>query len=72
MNVITIIGRHFCLYCLITSDSYIPEENRPVVQSWTLESIKNDHQNFLEASGDIQRAKEFNNCPVEAIFDIPQ
>ena len=27
----------------------------------TLESLESDHQRFLEAGGDIKKAKEFNN-----------
>ena len=66
------LGRHFCLYCLIaTQDSYLPYENQPVVQLRTLESIKRDHDRFIEAGGNLKKVKDYNNCPMEAIFDIP-
>ena len=36
----------------------------------TLESLESDHQRFLEAGGDIKKAKEFNNVIGRAFFPI--
>lgn len=37
----------------------------------TVQGMKSDNQRFLAAEGDITKAKEFNNCILEPLFDIP-
>lgn len=65
-------GRHPCIWCVIKSaDMKIPLSSRGAATKRTVQGIKDDHQRFLEAGGDIKKAKEFNNCILEPLFDIP-
>ena len=36
----------------------------------TLQQIREDHRKFLENGGNVKRAKDFNNCAMETIFDV--
>ena len=65
-------GRHPCIWCLIKSANMkIPLSSRGAATKRTVQGIKDDHQRFLAAGGDITIAKEFNNCILEPLFDIP-
>ena len=35
-----------------------------------LQQIREDHRKFLENGGNVKRAKDFNNCAMETIFDV--
>jgi hypothetical protein len=40
-------------------------------QARSLESLKADHRRFLDAGGNVKRAKYYNNVIGEYFFDIP-
>ncbi len=57
------IGRHNCLWCLVTSEQLrSPPANIPS------DSIIQDHQRFLAAGGKLKNVKHFNNCVREPFF----
>ncbi len=61
------IGRHCCLWCLITSEELkSPPTNAH--QSRTTDSILGDHQSFIAAGGKLNKAKLFNNCVRKPFF----
>jgi hypothetical protein len=65
------LGRHCCLWCLITSGSMIvPRAQRGRSPSRTLDSIKADHLSFCTAGSDLHKAKLHNNVIGTNIFDI--
>ncbi len=37
----------------------------------SFETLKEDHKRFLDAGGDIKKAKEYNNIIGTALFPIP-
>ena len=37
----------------------------------TLSSLKEDHQNFVNAGANLRNAKDYNNVIEENMFDIP-
>ena len=37
----------------------------------TLASLKQDHQNFINAGANLRNAKDYNNVIEENMFDIP-
>ena len=49
----------------------LPPTDRPAVASRTLDKINEDHRRFVEEGSNIKNAKLFNNCPMEALFNIP-
>lgn len=49
----------------------LPSANRSKVDCRTLEKINEDHMKFVQHGSNIKKAKYFNNCPMEALFDIP-
>ncbi len=60
------IGRHNCLWCLVTSEQLrSPPANIP---SRSTDSIIQDHQRFLAAGGKLKNVKHFNNCVREPFF----
>ena len=64
-------GRHCCLWCTIRNVQLkVPLSKRGRSPLRSLESLR-DHQKFLDAGGDIKKAKEFNNVIGEAFFPIP-
>lgn len=67
----TSIGRHNCLWCLITSEHLkIPLATRGARPPRTLEGIKKDHDRFLANGAIHTKAKEFNNAMAPHFFDI--
>ena len=65
-------GRHCCLWCHITSASLkIPLSVRGRSLNRTLQTLRSDHDKFLQAGGNIKNAKHFNNVIDKAMFDIP-
>ena len=46
------------------------EERSPTITR-TLENLAKQHQKFLDALGDIKKAKNYFNVKHKAIFDIP-
>lgn len=60
------VGRHCCLWCLITSDRL---KNPPSsVQQRSTAGIIADYNRFLASGGDRKKAKDFNNCVHEPFF----
>ena len=49
----------------------LPPKDRPAIASRTLDQIHEDHEKFIADGGDINKAKFFNNCPMDALFDVP-
>lgn len=67
----TSIGRHCCLWCLITYEELQkPKALRDSFAERTLQNIKADHQRFLADIGDLKKAKFFNNAITDHFFDI--
>ena len=65
-------GRHNCLWCTVrSSDLRVPLRLRGRSPARSLESLKSDHQRFVEAGSNIKNAKEFNNAIREPFFSIP-
>ena len=48
-----------------------PPSQQPPFPERTLEHIKQEHQRFMEAGGNLKDAKKFHNCIAEPLFDIP-
>ena len=66
-----ITGRHNCLWCLIKSEELkTPQAQCSGIAKRTLSQIKADHQRFLDAGANHQKAKEFNNVMAPHFFDI--
>ena len=63
-----ISGRHFCLYCLTTSDKLQLQPSIESLDLRTIDSILHDHCRFMQCGGDRRRAKEFNNVIHEPFF----
>ena len=62
------LGKHCCLWCHIPScDVKTPLGSYPLR---TLAGIKQDHTHFVQAGGDIRKAKHFNNVIQQPIFDV--
>lgn len=69
----SVIGRHCCLWCEISSDSLKePRAQRDALKfpHRSLERIKADHRRYIADGGDIKKAKFFNNVINENFFDI--
>ena len=67
------LGRHFCLKCLITSAEAkvaLPDHSVQLTLR-SLDSIAADLQRFAAAGDDLNNAKSFNNVISPAFFDIP-
>jgi len=65
-------GRHCCLWCTIRNTQLkVPLHTRGRLPSRSLESLRADHQRFLDAGGNLKKAKEFNNAIAEPFFSIP-
>lgn len=65
-------GRHSCLWCVIkSSDMHIPLSSREDSRRRTVQGIVDNHKRFMQAGGDIKKAKEYNNCISEPFFFIP-
>lgn len=66
-------GRHCCLWCTVTySDLQKPLSARGKSPARTLATMEQDYLEFLsKGSGDINKAKDFNNVIRPPIFDIP-
>ena len=68
----TLVGRHCCAWCEITSDQVqIPQAQRPQSKSRTLESLRSDHVGFMADRGNLKKAKVHNNVIRPHFFDIP-
>lgn len=66
------VGRHNCLWCTIrSSDLKTPLQVRGRSPARSLESLRSDHQKFVNAGSQLKQAKEFNNAIHEPFFDIP-
>ena len=66
------IGRHSCLWCtIIAIEMKLPREERSPTILRILENLGEQHQKFLDAGGDIKKAKNYFNVIHKAIFDIP-
>ena len=48
-----------------------PPSQQPPFPERTLEHIKQEHQRFMEAGGNLKDVKKFHNCIAEPLFDIP-
>ena len=67
-------GRHPCLWCHITKDKLaIPLSERvDMFTPRSLESLKNDHRNFVDTyNSNLAKAKLTNNVISCVFFDIP-
>ena len=49
----------------------IPLSSRGESTRRTVQGIIDDHERFVNAGGDIRKAKEYNNCIAKPFFDIP-
>ena len=71
-RILVTSGRHCCLWCHIASSSLkIPLSVRGRSLDRTLQTLRSDHDKFLQAGGNIKNAKHFNNEIDKAMFDIP-
>ena len=53
-------GRHCCSWCKIrNTEVKVPIHTRGRLPSRSLESFRSDHQRFLDAGGNLKKAKEF-------------
>ena len=70
---IFILGRHCCLFCLITqSELKIPLHQRGKSLKRTLEGLDTDLKRFIEEfGGDLKKAKFCNNVIEERMINIP-
>eukprot|EP00731_Ephydatia_muelleri_P005361 Em0002g1537a len=65
-------GKQPCLFCLITLDQLgMSVDRRGSCVPRSLDSIILDHQSFIEAGGNLKRAKWYNNCIHDPFFNIP-
>eukprot|EP00731_Ephydatia_muelleri_P022828 Em0015g411a len=65
-------GKQLCLFCLITLDQLgMSVDRRGSCVPCSLDSIILDHQSFIEAGGNLKRAKWYNNCIHDSFFNIP-
>lgn len=64
------IGRHNCLWCLITSSQLAePLATRGPIANRTLETLREDHSRFMSRGhGNLKQAK---NVIGDILFDIP-
>ena len=70
--MLTLSGRHNCLWCTIKgSDLKVPLHERGRFPPRTLDSIKADNERFVQAGGNLRRAKMFNNAIGQPFFAIP-
>ncbi len=60
------IGRHCCLWCLISSDQLRTPPT--TVESRSTDSIVRDNQQFIAAGGKLNKVKNYNNCVREPFF----
>ena len=62
-HVVDVLGRHCCLWCHIRTDQLKtpPTVHGPILLR-SSESIVEDYKRFIEAGGNIKKAKAFNNC----------
>ena len=66
------IGGHSCLWCtIIALEMKLPRDERSPTILRTLENLHEQCQKFLDAGGDIKKAKNYFNVIHKAIFDIP-
>ena len=66
------IGRHSCLWCtIIALEMKLPRDKRSPTILRTLQNLVEQHQKFLDAGGDIKKAKNYFNVIHKAILDIP-
>lgn len=67
------LGRHNCLWCQIKSEVLKnPLSVRKRKPTRTLQSIRQDYQEFLDkGQGNLRKAKLHNNVIGEIFFDIP-
>jgi len=49
----------------------LPRDERSPAILRTLENLREQHQKFIDAGGDIKKAKNYFNVIHKAIFDIP-
>jgi hypothetical protein len=64
-------GRHCCLWCEISSDQLrTPLHTCGYSLPRTLDTLKRDHQQFLQSGGNIKHAKNFNNVIQPHMWDI--
>jgi len=49
----------------------LPRDERSPTIRRTLENLREQHHKFLDAGGDIKKAKNYFNVIHQAIFDIP-
>eukprot|EP00731_Ephydatia_muelleri_P038374 Em0736g4a len=67
-----LMGKQPCLFCLITLDQLgMSVDRRGSCVPRSLDSIILDHQSFIEAGGNLKRAKWYNNCIHDPFFNIP-
>ena len=58
------------MWCTIRNTQLkVPLNTRGRLPSRSQESIREDHQRFLDAGGDIRKAKDFNNAIGEPFFN---
>lgn len=63
------VGRHCCLWCLITSSQLkLPPSSRGPVSLWTTESICTDYEGFEKSGKKIKEAKNHNNVIEKPFF----
>lgn len=65
-------GKHNCLWCLTPSSQLsIPLEMRKRYKERTLESIRNDHKEFMDkGKGNVNIVKSYNNALREPMVNI--
>ena len=70
--IISSIGRHFCLKCLVTpvEVKVAPADRSNRLTLHSLESMAVDFEHFTAAGGDIEKAKNFNVIS-RPFFNIP-
>ena len=66
------IGRHCCLWCLITSEQLkLPRGTRQGVSLRSLDTLAHSYSEYLADGANLKRAKFHQNVIGEAFFDVP-
>ena len=70
--VLFLLGRHCCLWCLITQEQLkLPPSTRGSVTARTTKSICEDHEKYVKAGANPKMAKHHNNCISKPFFSLP-
>ena len=71
VNIIS-LGRHSCLFCLITKDEMkISRNNRNTLVQQSLTTLCQDLTQFQDNGSNLKKAKFHNNVIGDYLFEVP-